>query len=107
MPLDGFMSSGASQKKKNESVRVIKKIHNMVTIDTIRQPPPLALATVALPNPPHMRRMLTQIMRMECASSIMKVAPVKLSVNALANLLGSHPLLITVTPCLTNTVRPS
>jgi len=37
MPSDGFMSSGASQKKKkkkNESVRVIKKIHSMVTIDT-------------------------------------------------------------------------
>jgi hypothetical protein len=33
MPLDGFMSSGASQKKKNESVHVIKKIHSMVTID--------------------------------------------------------------------------
>ena len=36
MPSDGFMSSGASQKKKkkNESVHVIKKIHSMVTIDT-------------------------------------------------------------------------
>jgi hypothetical protein len=37
MPSDGFMSIGASQKKKkkkNESVRVIKKIHSMVTIDT-------------------------------------------------------------------------
>jgi hypothetical protein len=34
MPLDGFMSSGASQKKKSESVCVIKKIHSMVTIDT-------------------------------------------------------------------------
>jgi hypothetical protein len=33
MPSDGFMSSAASQKKKNESVHVIKKIHSMVTID--------------------------------------------------------------------------
>lgn len=34
MPSDGFMTSSASQKKKNESVRVIKKIHSMVTIGT-------------------------------------------------------------------------